>query len=200
MPKSYTEHEKEFIKSSLRHHAAECLSTYGIKKTTVDELVKRVKIPKGTFYLFYPSKEILLFEVIMKWHDEIQNELFQTVFNLADRITINNLTDAIFSAYKNVEQTGLASILFSGEIEILIHKLPQEMIEVHFAKDDDIIEKIITMLPPAKGKDPQIYSAAFRGVFFLLLHKHEIGPQFDEVLELTLRGLVMQLLGGKEND
>ena len=27
----------------------------GVKKTTVDELVKRVGIPKGTFYLFYPS-------------------------------------------------------------------------------------------------------------------------------------------------
>ncbi|WP_286081321.1 TetR/AcrR family transcriptional regulator [Parablautia intestinalis] len=32
--------------------------------TTVDEIVKRVNIPKGTFYLFYKSKELLLFEVI----------------------------------------------------------------------------------------------------------------------------------------
>ncbi len=31
----------------------------GVKKTTVDELVKRVGIPKGTFYLFYPSKDCL---------------------------------------------------------------------------------------------------------------------------------------------
>ena len=35
----------------------------GVKKTTVDELVKRTGIPKGTFYLFYPSKEMLLFDV-----------------------------------------------------------------------------------------------------------------------------------------
>ncbi|MDY4210978.1 MAG: TetR/AcrR family transcriptional regulator [Treponema sp.] len=34
-----------------------------MKKTTVDELVKRTGIPKGTFYLFYPSKEILLFDI-----------------------------------------------------------------------------------------------------------------------------------------
>lgn len=35
----------------------------GVKKTTVDELVKREGIPKGTFYLFYPSKEMLLYDV-----------------------------------------------------------------------------------------------------------------------------------------
>lgn len=200
MPKSYTDIEKEYIKSNLHHHAAECLSIYGIKRTTVDELVKRAKIPKGTFYLFYKSKEILLFEVILKWHDEIQNELYHTINTLSDRVTVNNLTDAIFIAYKHVEQTGLASILFTGEIEALIHKLPQEMLEEHLTKDNDMIEKIIAILPAAKGKDPQLYSAAFRSAFFLLLHKQEIGPQFDEVLKLNLRGLVIQLLGGNDND
>ena len=60
MPKQYSEKEKEIIKAELLHYAAECMGTYGIKKTTVDELVRLAKIPKGTFYLFYESKEMLL--------------------------------------------------------------------------------------------------------------------------------------------
>ena len=66
MPKAYSDQEKEYIRKRLKEEAAKCLAQYGIKRTTVDEIVQRVKIPKGTFYLFYQSKEMLLFEVILE--------------------------------------------------------------------------------------------------------------------------------------
>ena len=64
LPKSYSDQERAYITKRLKEEAAACMGQFGIRRTTVDELVKRVKIPKGTFYLFYPSKELLLFEVI----------------------------------------------------------------------------------------------------------------------------------------
>ena len=79
MPKSYSQHERKAIEEALLHHGAECIATYGIKRTTVDELVRRANIPKGTFYLFYPSKEVLLFKVILKWHDKIQQDVCRAV-------------------------------------------------------------------------------------------------------------------------
>ena len=60
MPKTFTDSEREYIKERLIEEAKKSLSQHGIRKTTVDELVKRVNIPKGTFYLFYESKERLL--------------------------------------------------------------------------------------------------------------------------------------------
>lgn len=66
MPRTFSEQERTYIQEQLRAEAKKCLATYGIRKTTVDELVRRVGIPKGTFYLFYESKERLLFEVIME--------------------------------------------------------------------------------------------------------------------------------------
>lgn len=53
MPKSYSEQEREYIRKRLKEEAAKCLARYGVRRTTVDEIVKRVNIPKGTFYLFY---------------------------------------------------------------------------------------------------------------------------------------------------
>ena len=52
MPKSYSDQEREYIVKRLKEEAAKCLSQYGVRRTTVDELVQRVGIPKGTFYLF----------------------------------------------------------------------------------------------------------------------------------------------------
>lgn len=40
-----------------------------MRKTTVDDLVVEVHIPKETFYLFYKSKEILLCEVLLEFHE-----------------------------------------------------------------------------------------------------------------------------------
>jgi AcrR family transcriptional regulator len=39
--------EREYIKKRLMEEAQDCLRLYGIRKTTVDELVKRANIPKG---------------------------------------------------------------------------------------------------------------------------------------------------------
>ena len=55
MPKVYSQSEKDDIKGRLKEATRQSLSMNGIKKTTVDSLVKEVNIPKGTFYLFYKS-------------------------------------------------------------------------------------------------------------------------------------------------
>ncbi|MGH2331574.1 TetR/AcrR family transcriptional regulator [Thermoanaerobacter mathranii] len=38
--------------------AKECLQKYGVKKTSVEQLTKMAGISKGSFYIFYGSKEI----------------------------------------------------------------------------------------------------------------------------------------------
>ncbi|MFH1513530.1 MAG: helix-turn-helix domain-containing protein, partial [Bacillota bacterium] len=60
MPKSFSDAERAYIKERLLREAEACLAAYGVRKTTVDELVRRAGIPKGTFYLFYASKEALI--------------------------------------------------------------------------------------------------------------------------------------------
>ena len=71
MPKVYSDNEKKKKKKRLHDAANKSLLENGVRKTTVDELVQKVGIPKGTFYLFYKSKEELLFEVILEYHEII---------------------------------------------------------------------------------------------------------------------------------
>ena len=83
MPKSYSDQEREYIKQRLKEEAAVCMAQYGIRRTTVDELVKRVNIPKGTFYLFYKSKELLLFDVILEQHEIVDQKLYEAVSRIS---------------------------------------------------------------------------------------------------------------------
>jgi len=195
MPKSYSANEKEYIVKRLKEEANKCLNLYGVKKTTVDELVRRVNIPKGTFYLFYVSKELLLYDVINDLHEEIQSCFLKETELFNNEITAEQLTNLLLKIYKKVDETFLLKIMTNGELELLMRKLPNEIVEEHLTHDNIIMEKLIYCIPQAKEKNIQYFSGAMRGIFLTMLHKREIGEEiFDGSLKLMINGLVIQLM------
>lgn len=195
MPKCYSEQEREYIKKRLKEEAAKCLERYGVRRTTVDEIVKRVNIPKGTFYLFYQSKELLLFEVIQEQQAQVNRELYQTVSDLGGmEISAKTLTDIVFEFYKKTEDMLILKLLDAGEVELLARKLPREIVEAHFQDDTDTIGKMLELLPVKKEVDLKVLSAAFHAIYFSTLHKEEIGEQYDEALRALIYGVITQFI------
>ena len=196
MPKSYSDQEREYIKQRLKEEAAVCMAQYGIRRTTVDELVKRVNIPKGTFYLFYKSKELLLFDVILEQHEIVDQKLYEAVSRISgSEFTAEKLTDVIFQFFKMAEEMPVLKLLNSDEVELLTRKLPAEVVAEHFGNDADMIEKVFALLPVKEGIDANVFSAAFHAIYFATLHKTEIGEQqYDQALWMLIYGVVSQLL------
>lgn len=196
MPKSYSEQEREYIRKRLKDKAAKCLATYGVRRTTVDEIVKRTNIAKGTFYLFYQSKEQLLFEVILEQHDLIERSLYEEIKDIDISAPLaEQLTEIILHFYKLAGEMPVLKLLNSGEIELLARKLPAGVLEEHFGYDNKMIERVFSELPIKAGTNPAVFSAAFRAIFLVTLHKEEIGEEsFDEALRLLISGLVTQLI------
>lgn len=196
MPKSYSDQEREYIIQRLKEESAKCLAQYGVRRTTVDELVKRVGIPKGTFYLFYKSKELLLFEVIQDQHEAINNELADALSKVAVRdLSADTLTDLIFEFFKKTDEMPILKLLDTDEVELLVRKLPREVVEAHFQDDTDTIEQMLSMFPIKKNLNVKVVSAAFHAVYFATLHKAEIGEEnYDEALRLLIYGIVKQMM------
>ena len=178
MPKSFSEQEREYIRQRLKEEAAKCLAQYGVRRTTVDEIVKRVNIPKGTFYLFYKSKELLLFEVIQEQQKNVNLELYQAFSDIADmELSAEKLTDMIFEFYKKTEKMLVLKLSDAGEIELLKRKLPQEIVDEHLQNDTDMIEKMIAIFNVKKEVDIKVISAAFHAIYYATLHKADIGEE-----------------------
>ncbi len=195
MPKTFSESERAYIKGRLMDEARSCLMQYGIRKTTVDELVKRVNIPKGTFYLFYESKERLLFDVVLQLNDDIQSDLLKEISGLQDAPDAGMLTDIIFRIYKRMDDSFLPRLIVSGEMEYFMRTLKPELSKMHAEHDDLSIQRLLEMLPGMKERRAQLYSAALRSIFLSLMYKKEIGEDiFDETLHILIRGVVLQLL------
>ena len=194
MPRAFTKREREYIKGRLIAEAQECLSLYGIRKTTVDDLVKRANIAKGTFYLFFESKEMLFYEVLCAVHHQLEAELMEELESLSEDITAERLTELFFGLYKKIEGSFLYRLITSGELELLLRKLPPQIARAH-AKDDDLsIEQLMVMIPGIRRDNSEVLSAALRAIFLSLLHKREISEEaFDDALRLLIRGVVMQM-------
>ena len=103
MGKGFTESEKVIIKDKLKKAAEEALIKTGIRKTSVDELVLKAGISKGAFYLFYETKELLFFEVIVSFHDKLQAD-FMEILRDFKGFNLDCLTETIFNLRKRDQE------------------------------------------------------------------------------------------------
>lgn len=196
MPKTYSEKEKQQIRAKLHEAANRSLQKKGVRKTTVDDLVNTVGIPKGTFYLFYRSKEELLFEVIQVYHEQIEGEMMQRCMAAADYLNVDILSRIIVDGILRAINSCLKTLMVPEEMALLIRKLPPEVVTAHLAEDNDMLQAMLSGLQlDTSHMNTEAFSGAFRAIFFACLYPAEIGSdQFEESILLLTRGLLLQIM------
>lgn len=204
MPKIYSETERTDIKDSLKREANILMIERGIKKTTVDELVKRAGIPKGTFYLFYPSKEMLLFECIQDFHNEadkiISDGMEQIIRKYKSRTKgkrfsnecLDEITDVLMEAINITSGSCLKIMLDPESMNLLISKLPEDVLKKH---GNDSKENILLEFFGIKDKEKiQAISGSFTLILLGLIYSPVLGDELAEKsTRLLVRGVVNQM-------
>jgi AcrR family transcriptional regulator len=84
MPRAFTEVEKEKIRERLFAAGRTCFTRYGLKKTTIDDLVRPAGIAKSSYYLFFESKESLYVELMMAEMPAMMERLIDVSFAVTD--------------------------------------------------------------------------------------------------------------------
>jgi len=194
MATAFTDEEKEIIRKKLHKAARECLQRYGVRKTTVDQMVAMVDISKGSFYNFYSSKEILFFTVLEEYQIEIMNS-FAEQLEQKNQINTDQFARLLYDFYQDFRYSFVFTIFKNREMELLIRKLPKEVITTHHLLDDRMVEKIVSRINIRENVSVEIVSALFRTVAMSILHTEEIGEkQFDTILKLLIQGIVGQII------
>ena len=70
MPK-FSEQEKVRIEQLLLTEGERLFTAYGLRKVTIDDIVKAVNIAKASFYKFYEGKEYLFLDIVQREQKEI---------------------------------------------------------------------------------------------------------------------------------
>lgn len=196
MPKMFSDEERAYIRSRIKEESMNCMRQYGVKKTTVDEVVRRVNIPKGTFYLFYDSKELALFDALQEIDKLMHEEMTEQAGSFMHKTDADSLTDFIVTFYQKGDELGIFDIISDGGLEILFRKLPRDLVERHLNQDQNKIGEMMKVLG-ITVKDEALVSSAFHGIFYEMSHKEEMGEMFWATIRAQVRGLVVQIMNGE---
>ena len=193
MPKIYSPEEKENIRKALRREAGKCLALYGVRKTTVDELVKRVDIPKGTFYLFYDSKEALFFDLLSSFADEVETEYLSMLQEIDENHIVTSLTDIFYTLLIKFYKAGIYRFLDGAELELVIRRLPSVSLPDLSKRFDDMIRNLFTYFYIDDNEDIKAFEAGYEALLYLLLSVDRLEEK-EKALRLLVRGLVLQMV------
>lgn len=193
MPKTYSETERNNIRESLRAEGKKCLALYGVKKTTVDDLVRRVNIPKGTFYLFYSSKEALFFDILKSFPDEVEALYLEMLQNLDENLIVTSLTNVFTAILMKFYNDGVYRALDEGELELILRPIGEEEVKAMKVHEKDILVNLFAIFSISDKDDIASFSKGYRALFYLLLHNDKI-EDIEKALRVLVRGLVLEMV------
>ena len=199
MPKIYTEKEKENIRKALKREAGKCLALYGVRKTTVDELVRRVDIPKGTFYLFYESKEALFFDLLVTYADEVESDYLSMLQEIDENHIVTSLTDIFYTLLIKFYDEGLYRFLDGAELELVLRRLPDKSLPDISKRMSTVIHNLFSYFYIDDKEDIKSFEAGYEALLYLLLSADRLKDKENmrkRYLQtgLLVRGLVLQMV------
>jgi len=192
MPKAFTEHEKELIGKRLLEQGHKQFSTYGLKKTNIEELTEAVGISKGAFYIFYESKEALFMDVAEQAEEHFRQEVL-AVIDLpgpSPRARLLAVLKKVFTRWKMIP---LLQFFTRGDYDLLFRRIPEEKLREHLTSDQKFMVELIIRCRQA-GIPIQVPVEQFSSLMYALmivsLHEEDLVPGYssgavDLLMELT---------------
>jgi len=142
MPKSVSEDERKLTREAIYENTVDLIKKKGIRAVTVDDIANAVGIGKGTFYFYYPSKEVCLFEAIKRW----EREIFTRMEGIMTSIH-SDKDKAILLLREAYTAEGSPMLLLSPvDVEVLLRKLPEEYREQWKTKSESNFKKALQLM------------------------------------------------------
>lgn len=189
---AFTENQNEMIRRDLIREALRCGVTIGMRKTSVEQLTDAVGISKGSFYKFFPSKELLFFAVLEDIHTECFAAAQASLRETAELPPANRAAEAILAACRWLSETQ-ALVFVENDAEFLLRRLPDEVKTAHYHDDETHIRALLESNGLQAKGGIALAAAAIRGLILTVSHQGQIGELYPQVLNILVRGVCREL-------
>lgn len=198
MPKHFKETERQAIKEALISKGTALFSVHGLKKTSIDELTREVGISKGTFYLFFESKEKLYISIFERIESKVRRRIEEIVEN-PHKSEREKLKEAILYQFQSLEANPILKSALEGKSGNPAWMLSEEDLDDQISANRDFIRPHLEKWASQGliNGEPDLLIDLLRSIFFLVFHKTEIGsdtyPRVVEALvEITVNGIMKE--------
>lgn len=200
MPKAFSEHERTLIREHLMQQGYTQFSTYGLRKTSVEELATAVGISKAAFYLFFKSKEELFMDVVERAEESYRAQVLEALAaqpkDLPPRARFAATLRRAFMLYKTIP---ILQSFNRGDYDIIARRIPLEKIQEHTASDRQFMLDLIAAcrehgIPIQRTADE--IAGMMYVIFLTVLNQDVFGPgAMDATIEQLLELVAAFCLG-----
>lgn len=122
MPKVISEDEKRLTKKALQQAGIALTKSKGLRNVTVDDITKSVGMAKGSFYLYYKTREEFLYETLKI----SEKKIFDAMMNL--NLDTGDFRESVRTALRDIylAPDSLALYAKTEDIEHLMRKVSAE--------------------------------------------------------------------------
>jgi len=198
MPRAFTDEERKQITQRLLEAGQKQFTTYGLKKTNVEELAAAAGISKGAFYLFYESKEALLMDLMEQAEVRYRQEVLAVVDSpgLSARDRLYTVLKKAFTLWKTFP---ILQLFARSDYALLSRQIPLEKLQQHLMSDQRFVQELITRCREA-GIPIVATAEQLTGLFYIILfatlHESDLGSDsFHGALDLLLELITAFCLG-----
>ncbi len=125
MPRKLNAEEIQAQKDYMYRQTIPLIRKKGLRNLTLEDITKATQMAKGSFYYYYPSKEVFLYEVIRK------NEKQSFDFMLSQMKSVPQTKEDILPIFESIflSEDFLFCYILPSEFEYLIRHLPPALQE-----------------------------------------------------------------------
>jgi len=201
MPRAFSQAEHEQIHAKLLASGKRLINKIGMKRLTIDDLVREASISKGSFYSFYPSREDFILSVFESWEAEYRGELLREVKE-GEGSSKDRIERFILGAFRVMEREPGLMQMRPRDIEALVERLPPERVAAHQAKDDSVLQDAFAAWGQAGLIDMGIaqgLQGLAAALFSIAVHRDDSpAGSFEPTVRLLAEALALRIAGGAE--
>lgn len=193
MPR-FGEREKIRIKQCLLEEGERLFFTYGLKKVTIDDIVKAVNIAKASFYKFYEGKEYLFLDIVQSKQKEIFDALTDVLIENADKPDGERAKEVFYTMSLLAKKYPLLTSIDKEVVEIITRKVDLQRLEEYNKQGVDAV-KVMEEQGIRFKYDTQVVSNLFRTLYqsWIALQCQPAEMQ-EQVINIMLDGILKQII------
>ncbi|WP_232666052.1 TetR/AcrR family transcriptional regulator [Pseudonocardia sp. TRM90224] len=191
----FTTAERERITELLLRSGERLFTTQGLRKTSLAELVAPAGIATSSFYAFFPAKEALYLELMVRHAPAIAERMTAA---LRQRPTRAALVAVMRTIAQLLEDDPLYRRLVThpDELAAVARRVgPDELSRV----EPHVLHPLVAFVEEAQragevvAAPPAVVVGVLRTVGHVVAHRDEYGDTYREVLDLTIESLATGL-------
>ncbi len=193
MPRAFTEAERERVRARLLAAAREAMPRTGLRRTPVEQLTRSAGIAKGSFYLFFESREALLLELLRSAEAEARVALRAAVH----RESADRLERVLRVVFRQVlDNPVLRTLTDAEELAWLARAMPVEVLQAAQLDDDaffgDLYDGLVDRGAIAEGRR-EVFLGLPRVALGVLQQREALGERLEATIDLLVLGLAREL-------